>query len=71
MQDAGSGYKTYYQRLPSSDIWGLKENVTDGSNVVDFQQYQNQLTGFTFLIIQVSLGIQKQIMVMQNQEINM
>ena len=35
-QDAGSDYKTYYQRLDPSNSWGLKENVTDGSNVGGF-----------------------------------
>jgi hypothetical protein len=31
-QDAGSDYKTYYKKLPSSDQWGSTENVTDGSH---------------------------------------
>ena len=35
-QDAGSDYKTYYRRLDPSNTWGLKEDVTDGSNVGGF-----------------------------------
>lgn len=36
MQDAGSDYKTYYKKLPSSDQWSSTENVTDGSLVGGF-----------------------------------
>jgi hypothetical protein len=42
-QDAGSDYKTYYQRLDPSNAWGPKENVTDGSLVGGFPTVSTSL----------------------------
>jgi hypothetical protein len=52
-QDAGSDYKTYYQRLLSSDQWGPKEDVTDGSNIGGFQRFQHQIKEYMYHITQV------------------